>query len=149
MVGRYFQLYLHFNNCAEWSIFSIMVTYYCSEITQLHERLDELQRQLRKTQMKLIYLNSFGWTVLHVLSVHSYTLCTGRHFKPAQSLYMELLLYSVIMHKRIMHTVHYLYENIYAVKIFWYVWSYQTVCIYMPSYELLVKILRQCSKNLF
>ena len=39
--------------------------HFCSGVTQLNERLGELRGWLRNT-VKLICLNSFSWTVLHV-----------------------------------------------------------------------------------
>ena len=57
-------------------------SYRCNGNIRLHKRLSELQGYHRNTQIEL---NCFGWTMLHV-SRKPYTLCTGRHFKPDQSL---------------------------------------------------------------
>ena len=43
----------------------------CSGFSLLHKRLGELRGQLYNTQVKLICLNRFGWTMLHVLRAFS------------------------------------------------------------------------------
>ena len=63
--------------------------HFCSKITRLHEILGELRGKFHNTPVKPICLNCLGWTMLHGLHVQSYTLCTGRHFKPAEFLYMS------------------------------------------------------------
>ena len=56
--GRYFQPYLHFNNCAEWSIFSIMVTY-----ARIHKKVlfsvKASSQMLRREALQLATLPGF------------------------------------------------------------------------------------------
>ena len=70
---------------------------FCSGISQLHKRLDEL----RGYSCAIYKWSWFAWIALvgqcfTFCARAPYTLCTGRHFKPAQSLYTELLPHSVI-----------------------------------------------------
>ena len=46
-----------------------------------------------------------------------YTLCTGSHFKPAQSLYTELLLHSVIDKLVLIHGLKQAYRTVYKAII--------------------------------
>ena len=95
LVSRYEKVHLH----AKWRIVVIFSIFFWAFVNKLwlkkskkeNTKLDTfvagysteqtLRQALQYTSEAQFVLNSFGWSMLHILQSHSYTLYTGNHFK--------------------------------------------------------------------